>query len=208
MEVCGEVSERGRRMEERVLRSAAEKDVPVSGRELLRRALRAAMQRREQGPGALSSDQHPAFLHPGRTALILLGDLGETDPEVLAVGAMVESREPGLRVNEETVLTLLGPGGLKRWRAVPFGDGEELLEGLVTSEPAVQRIALAEVLDHLRHVHLLTDREEQTRAVAQVESVYGPMATRVHPVLVRRFDWWLRRVGYGLRRRWADEEEG
>jgi hypothetical protein len=201
MEAGGEVSERGRRMEERVLRSAAEIHVPVSGRELLRRALRAAMRPREQGPAALPSDQHPAFLHPGRTALILLGDLDETDPQVLAVGAMVESRDSGLRVDQETVLSLVGPGGLTVWRAVLDEDEEDLLERLVTSDPVVQRIVLAEALDHVRHVHLLADRDEQARAVLRVESVYGPLASRVHPVLDRRFDWWLRRVGYPLRRR-------
>ena len=51
----------------------------------------------------------------------------------------------------------------------------------------VQRIALAERLDHLRHAHLWTDRARQRAAHDVALRIYAPVAERVHPTMARRY---------------------
>jgi (p)ppGpp synthase/HD superfamily hydrolase len=203
-------------MEDRVLKLAGEHQVSTPEGQLLRAALRAAMQARENGSHALPSDQHPTFLHPGRTVLILLQDLDETDGSVLAAAALSESRDTSLRVAPAIARELLDEKGFSTWNSLPVVDwqGEahgtgsdrgpengdrELLEALVTADVPVAKVALAEALDHLRHAHLLTERNERVRAALLAERVYAPVAERVHPVLERRLNWWTRRVGSVLK---------
>ena len=72
----------------RVVRTAAELGVEADGLELIERVHRVAMEARE----AQTDDQHHRdYLHPGRSALILLKDLGETDPVTLAATLIVDS---------------------------------------------------------------------------------------------------------------------
>jgi len=202
---------RGRRMGERVVRAARKAGLDPSAVDRVARAHRLGMAPREPGRGGLPSEQHPAYLHPGRTALILLQDVGERDPRVLAVGLLAESRELELRVDPEEVEAFGGPEFAAWWRALPMpdwrgsGDGdalpdEELLEALVLAPEPIQRVALAEALDQVRHAHLWASPEERRRARELVEGVFGPVAPRVDPVLDRRFAWWRRRVGPGLDR--------
>jgi (p)ppGpp synthase/HD superfamily hydrolase len=54
----------------------------------------------------------------------------------------------------------------------------------------VQRIALAERLDQLRHAHLWPDPERRRRAHQEALSVYSPLAERASPKLARRYAWW------------------
>jgi hypothetical protein len=137
--------------------------------------------------------------------LILLEDVAEIDPRVLAVGALTESRRDELRLDSERVERLLAPSqvrmrstlgdlseGTQWWRALPP------LGWVVTAPPPVQRIALAEALDQIRHAHLWSSLEDRRRAVAIARRVMHPLATRVDDVLARRYDWWLRRVGPAL----------
>jgi hypothetical protein len=161
---------------------------------------------------ARSAASDPAHLHPGRVALILLRDVGEVDPDVLAAGILAESRDVRLRVTGESAEEVLGARAFRFWERLPEldwtaapdlpaaedGDGE-LLEALVTAEPAVQRIALSEALDQIRHAHLWAGAEERARAARVAGAVLAPAATRVHPVLARRFDWWVRRVANSFR---------
>lgn len=91
-------SPRADRMADRIGRAALRAGVPTHAVAVLEEGFRAAIAPRQAGPHALGSDQHPDFLHPGRSVLILLQDLRETDPGVLIVGALAESRNPRLRV--------------------------------------------------------------------------------------------------------------
>lgn len=212
---------RASRMEGRVLRAAAETGVDAAGLDRLALALRVAMRPRESGPAALPSDRDPDALHPGRTVLILLADLGECDPEVLSVAALAESRRPELRATAEAARTVLGAKGAALWAALPSlawsgedgvagGEGEGsgspppedsfLLESLVIAEPELRRIVLAEALDQLRHAHLWPEGPGRERAVALATGVFAPLATRTHPALERRFNWWVRRVAPALGR--------
>lgn len=207
-------------MEGRVIRAAHEAGVPASDLLLLERALRAATRPREFGAVAMPSD-HPAFLHPARTVLILLDDLAERDGWMMSVGALAESRDLQLRVPDETVRELFlgsrppgseaGPGittagrALAWWEALPVPDwrgsgtprDDDLVELLVSAPEAVLRLVLVEALDQLRHAHLWESRAERIRARELTERVFEPLAPRAHPVLDRRFAWWLRRIGRG-----------
>ncbi len=200
-------------MEERVIRAGAEAGMSDDGIGLLRASHRVAMRARESGPAALADDHHPAFLHPGRTALLLLHDAGERDPVVLAAGVLSETRDLALGAVAGELAVLSGwPGGEQamalreqlptgEWRSDPGEEADaSLLEALVLAGDAVLRIAVCEALDHLRHAHLWAEGHERARAVALAERVYGPLSSRVHPALSRRYAWWLRRVAPGLRR--------
>jgi len=161
------------------------------------------MEIRDAGLASNSSEQDPAYLHPGRVGLILLQDLEEGNPDVLVAGVCAESRAPALRIPAEVAEGMFDIAALALWRRLPEVDWRpegvardpELLEELVTAEPNVQRIALAEALDQIRHAHLWTRSEDRARAAQFARGVLAPAASRVHPVLERRFDWWVRRVG-------------
>jgi hypothetical protein len=210
-------------MGDRLTKAAADLGAGREGVAYILQAYAGAMRLRE---GRGLSDEDPDFLHPGRTVLILLEDVAEIDPRVLAVGALTESRRDELRLDSERVERLLAPSqvrmrstlgdlseGTQWWRALPplgWGDvsseahdrerlrDERRLEDLVTAPPPVQRIALAEALDQIRHAHLWSSLEDRRRAVAIARRVMHPLATRVDDVLARRYDWWLRRVGPAL----------
>jgi hypothetical protein len=190
-------------MEERVVRAATDRGVTPDGIARLVESHRAAMEPREAAAANLTSDQDPEYLHPGRVSLILLTDLGEVDPDVLAAGACAESRVPALRIPTGVAQGVLGEAAFAHWRALPDLDWActaelghaELLEGLVTASGAVQKIALAEALDQIRHAHLWTDSTTRAQAAHLAKEVLAPAASRVHPVLERRFNWWVRRVG-------------
>ena len=91
----------------RVRLAARRAGVPGERVWLLEGALHTAMLPRVAGASPLPSESNPAFLHPGRTVLILLDDLAETDVGTLAVGALAESRDLRLRVGRGAVRELL-----------------------------------------------------------------------------------------------------
>lgn len=176
----------------RVMRAAAARG--VSDPVLLEAAFHRAM-----GPrfARLDDDHDPRFLHPGRTALILLEDVGETDPNALASAILAETESPSLRCAAEPLED--DSPALRMALAVAHGlpgldTGEALAELLVTAPDPIPAIALAEYLDQLRHLRLWGDAD-RVRARGEVAAdVLVPLADRVHPVLARRFRWWVRRV--------------
>jgi len=151
-------------------------------------AIHAALTLRQR---AITDDHHPDFLHPGRTLLILLEDLGVTDPVVLAAGALAESLRPPLRTPPPADDEPAGAAVRRLLEAVPYpgADEELLLESLLAADHEVQLIALAERLDHVRHLHL-APRNEWHELHARTCSTYLPVAPRVHPTLARRYQWW------------------
>jgi (p)ppGpp synthase/HD superfamily hydrolase len=173
-----------------LVRAARSAGVDDEGIALLSRAHLLAMQPRTQ---RLADDHHPQFLHPGRTVLILLRDVGMTDAGVLCAAALAESEDAHLRVSPERIGQLLGDGVLSVVGRIPHPDSHALAEQLVTAPTDVCMTALAERLDHLRHAHLRARDESWRRCVhAQAESVYLPVAERTHPVLARRYRHWCR----------------
>lgn len=206
-------SPRARRMGERVADALVRVGFAPDDVSRVGRAYDEAIRPRETGQSALSSDRHPAFLHPGRTVLILIDDVGERNPRVLAAAALSESRDRALRVPEDRVMGWDVEAARLRsqipetpW-TLDGGEAEDredadgaLLEALVSCSEEVRRIALAEGLDQIRHAHLWEEPRDRARAVDLTRRVFAPMAERVDPTLARRYRWWERRVGPALSR--------
>lgn len=195
----GGEGDRGFQMGARLRKTGERLGIPEDVLDLLGRAHGLAMEpRRERLPG----DRHTDFLHPGRSALILMLDVELTDAGVLAATVLTESERPALRVGSERIREVLGGGGdpdegrsgrIETLRdAVPDPAAETLAEELVVAPEAVRLTALAERLDHLRHAHLWDDGAARARVHASAVEVYAPVAERTHPALAHRYRWWTR----------------
>ena len=129
----------------------------------------------------LGDEEHFDVLHPSRTLLILLDDCDVTDAEVLATAALVESEHTDQRIDDVAAARV----------PTPASSADLLLEELVSAQQPVRLIALAERLDHARHLHLRApgvwrDFHES------IGTVYAPVAERTHARLARRYAWWHR----------------
>lgn len=151
-------------------------------------AYRAAMALRS---GELP-EAHPAYLHPARTALILFHDAGVGAVALLSAGTLVDTKNSELAVPLAEIERLCGARVAHLVAEVPSPDsaGDELLERLLVAPYDVQLVALAERLDCARHVHLLP-AEDWRAEHDRVRDIYLPVAERTHPLLARRFAWWL-----------------
>jgi (p)ppGpp synthase/HD superfamily hydrolase len=181
-----------------VARAARSLGLSAEATRLLSRAHALAMEPRA---GRLSDDRHPAFLHPGRSVLILLRDVGCLDPVTLSAAALMESEDGDLAVPSPEIRRALGEDTAALVAAVPMPGDEGLAYELVVAEESVRLVALAERLDHLRHAHL-RDPERSRRVAAHREalSVYLPIARRTHPRLAQRYDHWCRTFARRLER--------
>jgi (p)ppGpp synthase/HD superfamily hydrolase len=173
-------------MSARVLATALDAGVQRAALPLLERAHELAMRPRTR---ALEAHAHE-LLHPGRTALILLLDTEERSAQVLATGMLLDSENVSLSVTTDEARAALGEEVSRRLASVPRPGSEDLVERLVTASEELQRIALAERLDQLRHAHLWDDPERRRRAHEEALSVYSPLAERGHEKLARRYAWW------------------
>ena len=141
---------------------------------------------------ALEDDHHPAYLHPGRTVLLLLQDVGPLPVELLCTAALHESEDPSLRVGAEAVAAALGVEVAERVASLPLPGDELLLERLVTLDQGLLLVALAERLDQLRHAHLRVDRDWWASIHEEVGAAWLPVAERTHPRLADRYRHWYR----------------
>lgn len=176
-----------------MLREARDRGVP-GDLGPLRKALAIAMDLRAS---RLADDHDPAFLHPGRTVLILLNDTGERDVATLAAASLTESLRETLRVPAGAIRREVGDDVADVRSSVPGAGGGEAgtLEALLTAPPDLARVALAERLDHLRHLHLEADPALRAHLHADACATYLPVSVRVDPVLGRRYAWWCDRFG-------------
>lgn len=171
-------------MIDRLDRTALVHGVEAAGRSLIEEAFRVAMAPRL---AVIHDDHHPDYLHPGRTAAILLDDVGLNEPLALAAACLVDTQRPELEASDSEVEDRVGHEVLDFRERVPRPGSERLVEDLLGSEPQVRLVALAERLDHLRHAHLWGDLEAARAAHAEGSAVYLPMAERAHPLLGRRY---------------------
>lgn len=134
---------------------------------------------------------HPEMLHPARTALILLEDAGIRDDRILAAGCLTETEHPQLRCGEALMQSEVGVdvANLAGMVPVPEQAADELAELLVTVADDVAIIAVAERLDHARHLHF-RDPAVWREFHEQIVGVYLPFADRVHPTLAARLERW------------------
>ena len=130
----------------------------------------------------IRTEHDPAYLHPARNALILLEDLHIRDPLEIRAAITFDSTRP-VGVADDDIVELL------RSVPMPFHDQERLLEDLIVADEAARRIALADRLDHARHLHLMP-AQTWSGFHAQIVAAYLPAAVRTHPVLAARFQRW------------------
>jgi hypothetical protein len=141
-------------------------------------ALSAALAHRD----ALLGDDHDIdLLHPARVVLILLDDARINDPATLAGAALIESERRDLATPLADRHTRV-PTPLDR----PL---DELAEALLDLPAASLAAAIAERLDHARHLHLRPIPLWRDR-LALEESVYLPIAARASDALARRYQRW------------------
>lgn len=180
----GALGSRAEAFAARLEATARRAGIDETGTARILEAYRTAMVPRER---LLESDHHPDYLRPGRTALILLEDVGLRDPLKIAAGTLLESRRADLVATsgDDEVRALV--------EAVPTPDraGELLLEELLLATEPIRALALAERLDQLRHLHLY-DEECWRPMHQQATEIYLPLAPRTHPTLARRYRWWCR----------------
>ncbi|MBI4545716.1 MAG: HD domain-containing protein [Gemmatimonadetes bacterium] len=156
----------------------------------LEAAFRLAMQPRAS---RLPDEHHPDYLHPARTALILLEDLAIADPDLAVAAAVCETLRDELTTPLAAIQEVCGPDVAHLVQSVPrpASAGDELLEQLVTAPEPARVLALAERLDHARHLHLRPRADWQPLHHSTC-TVYLPVAERTHPGLARRYRWWCR----------------
>lgn len=141
----------------------------------------------------LDDDHHPAYLHPGRSALILLRDVGRVDVSVLVVAALHESLDAHLRVGPEEIEERVGSAALEALASIPRPGDERLVERLLGLGPGLSLAAVAERLDHLRHLHVRDDlMDVWADSYDEVLEAWLPFARRVHPKLAVRYAHWAR----------------
>jgi (p)ppGpp synthase/HD superfamily hydrolase len=187
---------RDQAMAGRVARTLEDAGVAPEGIALVVEAHRLAMAPRLD---RILDPHDPDFLHPGRTALILLLDTPLREPVALAAATLVESERVELRVGADTVRRAIGDTVADFVATVPIAH-EGLVEALVTAPTEVCMVALAERLDHCRHAKFWKDPAARVRIHEQAEAVLGPVAERTDPALARRFAHWAGAFGRTLDR--------
>lgn len=141
----------------------------------------------------LEDDHHPAYLHPGRSVLVLLRDVGAPAAGSLDLAAVLESEDAALAADRRAVLEALGPGVAEAMDSIPRPGEERLGERLLLLERPVALAALAERLDHLRHLHLRPDlRDVWADRHRETAAVWAGFAERMHPRLGTRYAHWVR----------------
>ena len=180
-------ADRAEAMARRLGRTAVRAGIDPEGTGLLVDAFRSAMEPRR---ARIAEDHHPDYLHPARTMLILMDDASVTDPGVLATAAFAETRDRELAA-PEAAIGAVDPALPGRVAAIPLPDraGDRRLEELLALPEGLAQVAVAERLDHARHLHL-RDRGEWAPYHAVTCEVYAPVAVRVQEALASRIAWW------------------
>ena len=140
----------------------------------------------------IDDDHDPDYLHPGRTIVVLLDDVGLADPVALAAACLLDTRREDLEAPDGEVTKRVSPAVTAFRNAVPRSSSSTLLEDLLASGSDIVLVALAERLDQVRHAHLWGNLAEARAAHEEVSEVYLKMAQRTHAQLARRYLSWCR----------------
>ncbi len=181
--------DRGAAMAASVETAARAHGLAPEGVDFVSRAHALAMNARVE---ALDDDHHPAYLHPGRSVLVLLQDVGLLPADVLATAAVHDTEDDDLRVSLDAVRDALGDGVADMVESLPLPGDERLTERLVSLAEGPRLAALAERLDHLRHAHLREDRTWWRAIHEEAGAAWLPVAERTHPRLATRYLHWHR----------------
>ena len=181
-----EEAHRAEAMGRRLARTADRLGIDEEGRALILDAFRLAMGPRLE---RIHEDHHPDYLHPARTALILMDDTREADPVTLAAAIYVETRDPTLAAPADA-MRRVSPEAATLAAEVPVPERTpRLLETLLALPDTALRIAAAERLDHARHLHLRPE-DEWAGVHAATREAYVPVTRRVDTTLASRLEWW------------------
>jgi hypothetical protein len=180
-------------MARRLVREAVARGVDEPDR--LEDAFGRAMEPRHR---LLDDDHDPRYLHPGRSALVLMSDGGVVDGRWILASILTETASPELAFTPARQAPAWLHEAWVRAREVPGAEDPDLAERLLTAEPEAAVLALCEYLDQLRHLRLWAGAARVARVARTAEEILLPVARRSSPVLARRFEWWVRRVGRGL----------
>lgn len=174
-------------MARRLQRTAARLGLGPQDRQRIAAAFHAAMAPRRS---RIPDDHHPDYLHPARTALILMDDAAVADPDILVMGIFAETRDPDLSAPIREV-ERVSPAAAEALARLPLPAREEdrLLESLLALPSEQVMVATAERLDHARHLHL-RDRGEWPGYHATTCASYAPVAARVDKTLGARLASW------------------
>lgn len=177
--------QRGAAMVERVrLEAGFRLGADAAGR--VARAVELALRHREH---AMLDDHDPRYMHSARNVLVLLSDAACGDADTLAAAAFFDSVDAALCPPPERLLDVAGPAAAALLLRVPRAPDDEVMEALVTAEPAAALIALADRLDHARHLKFRDDLDWRTFHEA-VRTAWTPAALRICPPIGRRLDRW------------------
>ena len=185
---------RWEQMADRVDRTAVAAGVDRLGRDLIGAAIEAAKTPRL---AVIDDDHHPDYLHPGRTAVVLLDDVGLSDPVALAAACVLDTRRNDLEPPDREVTEHVSAAVTAFRNVVPRPGSVTLLEDLLASGREVVLVALAERLDQVRHAHMWGDLAEARAAHQEASEVYLKMAERTHARLAARYTHWCRAFGEG-----------
>jgi (p)ppGpp synthase/HD superfamily hydrolase len=181
-------AERAEAMARRLGRTAHRLGLEAAGRQRVLEAYATAMAPRLE---RVPTDHHPDFLHPARTALILMDDARVSDPLTLAAAALTETRA-GAPGATPSVMEALDPEATAVASAVVAAGAaraDRQVEELLALAPEGLLVAVAERLDHARHLHL-REREEWAPYHARTCEAYAAVASRAHATLARRLEFW------------------
>lgn len=174
-------------MARRLERTAYRLGIDDAGRQRLDLAYRTAMEPRRE---RIRDDHHPDYLHPARTALILMDDCRVASADVLTIALLAETRDRSLAAAPDVVERISSAAAAALARLpIPAVEGDRLLESLLGLAPEEAVVAAAERLDHARHLHL-RDRAEWAGYHATTCSTYVPVAGRADHRLARRLESW------------------
>jgi hypothetical protein len=142
----------------------------------------------------MAGEEDVDYLHPARTALILMHDTGVADRATLGAGMALDSLYPDRTPHPEVLIEWGELGAAALLGELPGArvSREERIEALVIASENTRLAAIAERLDHARHLHL-TPPESWAAFHDDVTRVYLPLAARTHAVLERRFSAWSER---------------
>jgi len=177
-----------------VARAARAAGVPEADARRLDAAHALAMSTRVE---LLRDDHHPAYLHPGRTVLVLLRDVGleggRLSADHLCAAALLETEDQQLTSPPEEVERVGGSVAAGIVRSAPLAGDDALAEKLVALEAGASMVCLAERIDQLRHLHLREElRPLWGQRYEEVVRVWSPVAERTHPRLATRLRHWTK----------------
>jgi hypothetical protein len=182
------IAERPRAMAERLASAARREGLAATDIAHITRVYNRIIDHRA---AFLPHDRYGDELHPGRSAVILLDDVGTPPAAAVVVAIVLDSEHPDWMLAEDEVRELAGgdAAALLDELPAPADDAEHGLETLLAASTGARLAAVAERLDHARHLHLRPPGE--WRAFHEsIERVYAPIATRTNAMLEYRLARW------------------